>query len=60
MSILRVPDQNGVFPLYIMLEIHHSGWEPSISTVNINHANQNNHMLEQANRMWKQSKFHPN
>ena len=25
----RVSDQNGVSPLYIMLEIHHSGWEPS-------------------------------
>ena len=28
--ISRVPDQNGVSLLYIMLEIHHSGWEPSI------------------------------
>ena len=28
--ILRVPDQNGVSLLYIMLEIHHSGREPSI------------------------------
>ena len=27
--ILRVSDHNGVSPLYIMLEIHHSGWEPS-------------------------------
>ena len=26
----RVPDQNGVSLLYIMLEIHHSGWEPSL------------------------------
>ena len=25
----RVSDQNGVSLLYIMLEIHHSGWEPS-------------------------------
>ena len=25
----RVPDQNGVSLLYIMLEIHHSGREPS-------------------------------
>ena len=25
----RVSDQNGVSPLYIMLEIHHSGQEPS-------------------------------
>ena len=25
----RVSDQNGVSPLYIMLEIHHSVWEPS-------------------------------
>ena len=24
----RVSDQNGVSLLYIMLEIHHSGWEP--------------------------------
>ena len=24
------PDQNGVSLLYIMLETHHSGWEPSI------------------------------
>ena len=29
--ISRVPDQNGVSLLYIMLEIHHSGREPSIS-----------------------------
>ena len=29
-SISRVPDQNGVSLLYIMLEIHHSGWEPSV------------------------------
>ena len=29
-SIYRVPDQNGVSLLYIMLEIHHSGWQPSI------------------------------
>ena len=28
-NILRVSDQNGVSLLYIMLEIHHSGWEPS-------------------------------
>ena len=28
--ISRVSDQNGVSPLYVMLEIHHSGWEPSI------------------------------
>ena len=28
--ISRVPDQNGVSLLYIMLEIHHSGREPSI------------------------------
>ena len=28
--ISRVPDQNGVSPLYIMLEIHHSGQKPSI------------------------------
>ena len=28
--ILRVSDQNGVSPLYIMLEIHHSGREPLI------------------------------
>ena len=26
----RVPDQNGVSLLYIMLAIHHSGWEPLI------------------------------
>ena len=25
----RVTDQNGVSLLYIMLEIHQSGWEPS-------------------------------
>ena len=31
----RVSDQNGVSPLYIMLEIHHSGREPSICTQNI-------------------------
>ena len=28
--ISRVPDQNGVSQLYIMLEIHHTGLEPSI------------------------------
>ena len=28
--ISRVPGQNGVSPLYIMLEIHHSDREPSI------------------------------
>ena len=28
--ISRVSDQNGVSLLYIMLEIHHSGWEPLI------------------------------
>ena len=27
---LRVSDQNGVSLLYIMLEIHHSGQEPSL------------------------------
>ena len=26
----RVPEQNGVSVLYIMIEIHHSGQEPSI------------------------------
>ena len=30
MDITRIPDQNGVSLLYIMLEIHHSGREPSI------------------------------
>ena len=29
-NITRVPDQNGVSLLYIMLEIHHSDQEPSI------------------------------
>ena len=29
-GIWRVSDQNGVSPLYIMLEIHHSGREPLI------------------------------
>ena len=29
-NISRVSDQNGVSLLYIMLEIHHSGWKPSI------------------------------
>ena len=29
-NISRVSDQNGISLLYIMLEIHHSGWEPSI------------------------------
>ena len=28
--ISRVSDQNGVSLLYIMIEIHHSGQEPSI------------------------------
>ena len=33
---LRVSDQNGVSLLYIMLEIHHSGWEPSnVSSVTV-------------------------
>ena len=32
MNISRVSDQNGVSLLYIMLEIHHSGQEPSIYT----------------------------
>ena len=31
--ISRVSDKNGVFLLYIMLEMHHSGWEPSICNV---------------------------
>ena len=31
--ISRVSDQNGVSLLYIMLEIHHSGLEPSIWSV---------------------------
>ena len=31
-DISRVSDQNGVSLLYIMLEIHHSGREPSICT----------------------------
>ena len=29
-TISRVSDQNGVSLLYIMLEVHHSGREPSI------------------------------
>ena len=29
-NISRISDQNGVSLLYIMLEIHHSGGEPSI------------------------------
>ena len=33
-SISRVPNQNGVSLLYIMLEIHHSGQEPLISFFN--------------------------
>ena len=28
--VSRVSDQNNISLLYIMLEIHHSGWEPSI------------------------------
>ena len=28
--ISRVPNQNVVSLLYIMLEVYHSGWEPSI------------------------------
>ena len=28
-SVTRISDQNGVSLLYIMLEMHHSGWEPS-------------------------------
>ena len=30
-SLSRVSDPNGVSLLQIMLEIHHSGWEPSLS-----------------------------
>ena len=33
--IPRVSDQNGVSLLYIMLEIHHSGQEPSICSTEI-------------------------
>ena len=29
-SIFRVCDQNGISPLYIIVEIYHSGWKPSI------------------------------
>ena len=29
-SILRVSDQNGVSLLYIIVEIHHCGWTPSM------------------------------
>ena len=40
--ISRVPDQNGVSLLYIILEIHHSGREPSIykqqKNPNLNHS----------------------
>ena len=31
LNISRVSEQNGVSLLYIMLEIHHSGWELSVS-----------------------------
>ena len=34
-NISRVPDQKGVSLLYIMLEIHHSGREPSICSCHI-------------------------
>ena len=34
-GLSRVPNQNGVSLLYIMLEIHHSDPEPSIFTWNI-------------------------
>ena len=34
----RVPDQNGVSLLYIMLEIHHSGREPSTSGLQLGRA----------------------
>ena len=30
-SISRVSGQNGISPLYIIVEIHHSGRKPSIS-----------------------------
>ena len=33
--ILRFPDQNGVSLLYIMLEIHHSGWDPRYTKLSI-------------------------
>ena len=29
-SISRVPDQNGVSQIWYIVEIHHSGWKPSI------------------------------
>ena len=34
--ILMVSDQKGVSLLYIILEIHHSGWEPSYYSVDAN------------------------
>ena len=37
--ISRVSDQNGVSLLYIMLEIHHSGWEPLICAHTHRHRN---------------------
>ena len=47
-SISRVADQNGVYLLYIMLEICHSGWEPSISLLFVNcyHYGRGSHSLE--------------
>ena len=29
-NISKISDQNGISLLYIMFEIHNSGWEPSI------------------------------
>ena len=42
--ISRVPDQNGVSLLYIMLEIPHSGWEPSKFCL-MSFAHHHNHCL---------------
>ena len=41
-NILRVPDENGVSLLYILLEIHHSGREPSLCLVKMAFFNQHN------------------
>ena len=38
LDVARVPNQNGVSPQYIMLEIHHSGREPSIVDIILSHS----------------------
>ena len=43
---LRVPDQNGISQLYNMLEIYHSGLEPSILFCMFTEYDENNGMSD--------------